>query len=200
MSTGNEVAGRVAFRCFDSGYAELSQANYLSFVNDALADLQAAGWVLPLEEDESLTQAASTFSYTVPATFAYISEVRMETSAAYDVAVPKWQWRLGYDGSNPVLVFDSRWWTPAGTKKIKLVGQQRFTAYETTTTVHTGVEAFVRERAVAYACAHLGSGSSALAKLRQRLAEFYWQTSETLLTHQPDQHKVVPGSKSVPTR
>ena len=199
MSTGNEVAGRVAFRCFDSGYAELSQANYLSFVNDALADLLAAGWVLPLEEDESLTQAAATYAYTIPATFAYISEVRME-GTAYDESVPKWQWRLGYNAGNPVLVFDSRWWTPVATKHIKLVGQQRLTAYGTTTTVHAGVEAFVRERAVAYACAHLASGSSALAKFRQRLAEFAWQTSESLLTHQPDQHKVVPGAKSVPTR
>lgn len=199
MSTGNEVAARVAFRCFDSGYAELSQANYLSFVNDAVADLLAAGWVLPLEEDESLTQATDTYSHTIPATFAYISEVRVEGSA-YDESVPKWQWRLGYDGANPVLVFDSRWWTPTDTKKIKLVGQQRLAAYTTTGTVHAGIEAFVRERAVAYACAHLASGSSALAKLRQRLAEFYWGTSESLLTHQPDQHKVVPGSKPVPTR
>jgi len=199
VSTGTEVAARVAFRCFDSAYAELTAVNYLSFLNDAVADLLVAGWVLPLEEDESLTQAAATYSYTIPATFAYVSEVRME-GGAYDESVPKWQWRLGYDGANPVLVFDSRWWTPVANKHIKIVGQQRLAAYAGGTTVHAGVEAFVRERAVSYACAHLASGTSALAKFRQRLAAFYWQTSETLLTHQPDQHKVVPGSKSVPTR
>lgn len=203
MATANEVAARVAFRCRDSAYAELaSQANYLSFINDALADLRSAGWVLPLEEDETTTLAATTFSYAVPATFVYILDVYQEgaTAGVYDDGIPRWKWRLGYDSAAAVIVFDSRRLTPTAVKKLKVVGQKRPPALAGGDTVEPGMEGFLRERGVAYAAGYLAEGTSEFARERQRTSELAWQASELILSHQPAEYRIAPGSKAVPGR
>lgn len=54
----------------------MTAAQYLTIINLAVDDLKAAGIVLPLEEDESITMSANTWFYEIPAGFAYLWQVR----------------------------------------------------------------------------------------------------------------------------
>lgn len=202
MTTGTALALRVSFLVHDAAQAECTAANALIFVNDALHDLDAAGCVLPLEEDESLSLSASTYAYSLPATFAYVSEVRIEgtTASVYDILVPKWQYRFGYDGAAAKVIFDPNWFTLTAAKKIKIIGQQRLSAITGAGTVTVGIESFLRERAAAYLAMHLTQGGSELAEQRQRFSEVAWNRSEVLLSHMSEEYRIVPGSKPVPGR
>jgi hypothetical protein len=201
MTTAADVGIRIAARCRDTS-TERTAAEYLAFLNDALADLRAAGWVLPLEEDETTSLSATTFSYTVPATFVYLQDVYMEgaTAGVYDDGIARWKWRLGTDGGVAVIVFDSRRLTPTASKKLKVVGQKRPPVLATGDTVEPCLEAFLRERGVAYAAANLAEGESEFARTRQRISELAWQASELILSHQPTEYRMAPGSRVIPGR
>lgn len=201
MASATAVAVRIAYRCRDGSQTELGAAGYLAFLNDALADLAAAGWLAELEEDESIPLAADTYRYDVPANFVYILDVYVEgASGIYDTPVPRWQWRLGYDGSKAAIFFDSRWFTIVAAKKLKFVGQKRQPAFTGAETVPPAMENFLRERGVAYAAAHLVEGVSDNAAARSRISELAWQASELILSHQPVEHRAYPGSRQVPGR
>jgi len=202
MTTGTNLALRVSFLVHDSAQAECIAADALKFVNDALHDLDAAGCVLPLEEDETLSLSVATYSYTIPTVFAYVSEVRIEgaTTGVYDVLVPKWQYRFGYDGAAAKIFFDPNWFTLTATKKIKIIGQQRLTELTGAVTVTVAIESFLRERASAYLAMHLAQGGSELSEARRRLHEVAWARSEVILSHMPEEYRIVPGSKPVPGR
>lgn len=202
MATATALALRIAYRCRDGSQTEALAATYLAFLNDALHDLNAAGWLIELEEDETVPLVATTYKYDLPATFVYIEDVYVEGTATgvYDEAVPRWKWRLGYDGAKAVIVFDSRRFTPTATKKLKFVGQQRQADFTGAETVPSGMEAFLRERGVAYAAAHLAEGGGELRNTRLRISELAWQASELLLSHQPEEHRIKPGSRHAPGR
>jgi hypothetical protein len=201
--TGNGLAARVAARVNDAAYAELLQASYLAYLNDAIQDLNIAGWVLPLEE-ATVTQAAATFEYAVPATFAYIKEIRLEdvtTASLYDQEVPYWGWMIAYTGTaTPKIRLNSLWFTPVVNKKILVVGQKRPTSLTAEGTVPSGLEAYLRERATAYAAAYLAAGISDLAQQRRDIADVALKSSETMTIEKPYEFRIEPGSRPVPGR
>lgn len=200
MSTATEVAARIAYRVHDSGQEEVNAAGYLSFLNDAVEDLSAAGWLLPLAEAE-VSQVASAYEFDVPASFAYISEVRLEgASGVYDQVVPYYAWSISLDSADPVVRIDSRRFTPVATKKYLVIGQKRPVAYAGGTSIESGLVGFLRERGVSYAAAYVAGGNSEYAAQRRELAEIAFRNSELMLQNTPEEFRIIPGSRPVPTR
>ncbi len=202
MTTATTLATRISFRVHDSGQEEISAANMLAFLNDAVEDLAGAGWVLPLSE-ATITQAASTYIYTVPASFVYIKEVRKEdatTASLYNELVPYWSWSLGQGASDAQLRLDSRWFTPTANKKLLVIGQKRIASYAGGDTIPAGCLAFIRERATSYAAAFVAGGVSEYAAQRRELAQIAFNISEQMLVNIPDEFRIAPGSKPVPGR
>ena len=203
MTTATEVADRIAYRIHDKDEAELTAADYLTFFNDAVEDLSAAGWVLPLTA-ATVAQVTSTYEYDVPATFAYIKEVRKESGAGtdiYDQPLAYWSWTLFLQAaSTPRFRVDSRWETPTTGEDYLVLGQQRVGAYSGGDTVEPGLIGFLRERGVAYAAAYLAGGVSEYAQQRRELAEIAFRNSDVMLQNMPEEFRVEPGSRPVPSR
>lgn len=200
MSTATQIAARIAYRVHDSGQEEVDAAGYLSFLNDAVEDLNAAGWLLPIAEAE-VAQTASTYEFNIPASFAYIKEVRLEgASGVYDQVIPYWAWDTTLADSTPVVRIDSRRVTPDATKKYLVIGQKRPAAYVGATTIESGLVGFLRERGVSYAAAYVAGGNSEYAAQRRELAEIAFRNSELMLQNTPEEFRVIPGSRPVPTR
>jgi len=199
--TGAEVAARVAARCRDSAYSEITAAKYLLFVNDAIADLVSAGWYTKLNEDETILLSAGTYAYTVTAGFISIYELRVENADGdYDTIIPRWQWRLGYDAGAAKIFLDSRYFTMAAGMNIKIVGQCRFAEWAVggAATADPPIISFLRERAVYYAATALMAGTSEIGSARARIAEQAWNLSEMLLMNTPYECRILPGSSLVP--
>lgn len=205
MSTGNDIADRVAMRLRDSGNDSLTQAEYFGFVQDAYDDLMASGWLDVCEEDESTLMAADTYEYDVPANFAFVAELREQDSTSpttYGTVVPDFHYRIALDADgDPEFIFERGLWSPHAGYYIKVIGQKRPTKPTVgTTSLTAGYEPFLRERAISYAGVHLAQGSSSLSKWRERVAEICWARSETYLGRHPMEFRVRPGSKYVPGR
>ena len=205
MAGADDLRTAVALRIHDASKAELSDANLIIVANMAVDDLTVEGIVLPLAEDESLEFAADTYAYSVPATFAYIKELREETaisSGLYPQVIHPTLWRLTIEtGTTPIIQFDSTEYDlPAATINLKVVGQQRVAQLSGSDTVPPGLEAFIRERSVAYAADILAGGVSELSVWRRGAAEQAWARSLDILRRIPREFRPWPDSRRVPER
>lgn len=204
MAQFDTMVTGVALRCHDTG-TELSSTNYGVLINQAVDDLAAEGIVLPLAEDESLAFAATTWAYSVPATFAYIKELREESAVGggkYPNVIHPSLWRLTIEtGTTPIIQFDTTEYTlPTATTKLKVIGQQRVAQLTGTDTVPPALASFIRERTIAYAANILGSSTSGLSAWRQALAEQCWVRSLDILRRLPREYRPLPDAKRVPER
>lgn len=204
MSTFANIKTAIALRCHDTG-TELSDTNYGLLVNQAVDDLAAEGIVLPLAEDESLAFAATTWAYSVPASFAYIKELREENAVGggkYPNVIHPTLWRLTIEtATTPIIQFDTTEYTlPTATIKLKVIGQKRVPQLAGTEVAPPGLESFIRERALSYACDILAGSSSQLSAWRRGLAEQSWGRSLDMLRRFPRQYRPWPDSQCVPER
>ena len=200
----SDLQDEVALHTHDIGKAEISAANLLVFINSAARDARNSGWLERLEDDESLEAAASTWEYDVPADFAYVEKLYIEETEentdVYTNRIPEAHWEIRLNGSDPVFVFSSLQYLPAG-KNIKVVGQKRPTIYTTAgQTIDLGMESFLRERVLFFAFRYLGAGLSELARWRQSMATTSWQLSEAFLRRHPQEFRALPSSQEVPGR
>lgn len=199
----SELYGDIALRIHDVGNAEVSTAQMISFINMAVRDARNAGWLLDLEEDESLTQSATTYSFTVPANFAYIHRVLSETVGlgTYDYEITRNQWRLGLDGGNPTIFLYEPWYVSDPGAKIKLIGQKRPTLYTTgAETVDAFLEPYLLEKATYRAGIFCAYGESEYAATRRDAALLALRESETILSRSPQVFRMKPNSVHVPGR
>ena len=156
MTTLVQLKKRIAFLAMDPTMEVTPDDQYGEFINDAVRDLTMHGWLLPIDEDTSLTMAANTYEYAVPANFAYVYCIYEESDsspATYDDPVPFHQWRMGEKATaTPTFILDSNLWYPRTGKKFLVVGQKRPSTYSSdSTTIEPLFEAFLRERAASYA-------------------------------------------------
>jgi len=205
MATATALALRVSYRVHDRTQAELSAADMLTFLNDAVDDLVAADWLEPLAEDETTTMATDTYEYDVPASFAFIRMILQEdenTAGLYQYVIPRHQYRIALDAAgDPEFHFIKDLWVPVANKKIKVVGQKRPTQGLTgASTIVAGMESFIRERATHYAAGYLAAGTGELAAHRKQLAEVAYRNSEKMLSYHPQEFRIRPDSINVPGR
>jgi hypothetical protein len=199
----SELKIDISLRIHDVGAVEISTAQLLLFINMAVRDLRNAVVLLPLEEDESLTEAATVYTFTVPANFAYVSRLLRQNTATltYDYEIDRSSWRLALDGGVPALVFDETRYIPDAGAHIKIIGQKRPSIYAADgDTVETFLESLLRERACYYALQFLAAGRSEYAQWRQQEAMLARQEYERLLSMAPQELRMQPNSRYVPTR
>lgn len=203
MTLVSALQANMGLRLHDVAAAEVSASQQITFLNMAVDDIKSAGWLIYLEEDESLVEVANTYSFAVPADFAYINKIlRQNTSTStYDYDLDVESWRLGLDGSAPTLFFDERRYQPSPGAKLKIVGQKRPTTYVLATeTVDTGMESVLREGALYYAFQFVAAGRSEYASWRQVETQLAYARFQQLLSYAPQQFRQKPNSRYVPSR
>lgn len=180
------------------------------FINDAVQDAKNSGWLITLEDDESVEFAANTYEYSVPANFAYVKELRVEnpntTPVTWDELIPKHFWEIRLDGGSATFFFHRGFPLPSG-KKLKVIGQERPTIYSSgatgmAETVDEGIESFLRERATAFSLRFQATGNPSLEvdRTRLQLAAAAMQQSELMLARNPQEHRVDISAEHVPNR
>lgn len=179
-------------------------------LNDAAQDAKNSGWLIVLEDDESLEFAANTYEYNVPASFAYVSELRVENTATststWDEVVPDHFWDIRLDSSVPKFFIHRGFALPVG-KAMKVIGQQRPTIYSSGTTglaetIDPGFESFLRDRALAFALGYQATANPTLEIDRTRMAlmDRAMVRSEAMLARHPQENRVNPSAVYVPSR
>jgi len=215
-TTMGNLKRHIAANIHDPQFISVGEGLIEGFIQDAYDDIKLTGWLLPVEEDESITLVADTYSYPVPANFAYIYMILEEdyaTPGQYDYAIPDNAWRPAYDGGVPVIMFNSLVWGPTAGKKIKIVGQQRPTVpLVDATAIEDGFVSFIRMRTEAYALLYLAAvpveestpelleKRIAIANVRTNTANSLFALSERAVAHHPAEYRVKPSSRHIPTR
>ncbi len=200
--TVDELRDEMAHHLQDPAHLLINRQQLLEFINSAAWDAATNDWLLPLDS-EALETAASTYEYAVPTGFLYIHEIWLESAVAdqYDQRIIRNQWRLLLVGSTATLVFDSDLWTITASRNLKLVGHQRpTTEYTTSSNIDTGLESFIRERAISYGARNLARTSSQNAQQYAQLAQQAWEMSNELLEKRPEQYQLHFRSRLVPGR
>lgn len=193
-----------ALMVHDPSYNELSQAQWLTLVRSAAQDARSSGWMIPIEDSESITCVGNTFEYDIPTGFAYIDGLLIEEtitgSSVYVRPVPNSHWEPRLNGGVAVFSFNTITELTVG-KHIKVIGQARPSIYvNADQNIDAGMESFIRERALYFAFRYLGAGRSELAGYRQQMAQQAWTTSELFLKRHPQEFRVHPSAKEVPGR
>lgn len=190
---------------------EVSIAQFQTFINAAVRDATRAGQLITLEDDESITFEANTYEYNVPATFAYVSELRVEndvtTPSTWDEQVPDHFWDIRLDDSVPKFFLHRGFAIPTSSKAMKVIGQKRPTIYSSgatglAETVDPDFEAFLRERAIGFAMRFQATGNPTLEIDQKQfaLADRAMAYSERMLASHPYENRVNPNGRHVPGR
>lgn len=200
----SDLATELALHAHDPNNAELSAANWLSFIASAARDARSSGWLIYIEDDETTTVAASDYQYSVPSTFAYVNKLLLEETidgnSVYVQEIPRSHWEIRYDGSAAVFEFNTLTSLTVG-KKIKVIGQKRPTIYTAQSdTIDVGMESFLRERALYFGFRYLAAGRSEYAQWRQTMSQQCWVTSEDFLRRHPQEFRMMPSATVVPGR
>lgn len=200
MPTIQELQDGIALRARDTAQAEISSANIIKLINDAARDAASRGWIIPLSNNTSLTYTTGVHEYSVPATFAWVRDLLDD-----GVQINRWNWDLSFISSTPKIVFQgeasdiriatSSVITVVGFKKPK----EDYSALGDT--VDAGMEAFLRDRALAYVYDFLSAGGSELDTMRERSRERAYRDSENMLQNRQEiEDRLVPLLRQVPGR
>lgn len=210
MATVQNLVDSIAGRLRPWDGVEMSIGQLQNFVNDAVYDARNSGWLIILEDDESLTFANDTWEYEIPASFAYIHQLRIEddstTPSTWDEPVPRHFWDIRLDGAVPKFFFSKQFPLPVD-KALKVIGQKRPTIYSSgatgmAQTVDPGFESFLRERAVFFAMGFMTTGNPQLVgdPKQLQIAGQSFALSEAFLARHPQENRVFPNSIYVPSR
>jgi hypothetical protein len=210
MATVLDLVDSIKGQLRDSDLVEVTITQLQGFINDAAQDAKNSGWLIVLEDDESLTWTANTYAYSVPASFAYVSELRVENTATspstWDEVVPDHFWEIRLDSSVPKF-FISRGFPIPNAKLMKVIGQERPTIYSSgatglAETVDLGFESFLRDRALALALGFQATANPTLEIDRTRIAlmDRAMGRSEAMLARHPQENRVNPSAVYVPSR
>ncbi len=197
MSTILDIQNGIALRARDSGLAEITSAQIILLINDAARDAASRGWLIPLSDNTSLTYVTATYNYTVPASFAYIRDLLDDGDE-----IPRHYWQMRLISSNPTIVFfgEAADILITTASVLTVVGYQKPTSTYSATgdTVDAGMEAFLRDRALAYVLDFMSAGTSELDTLRASTRERVFRDSEILLQNrQQEEERLVPTLRQV---
>lgn len=196
-----DLAQSCALHVRDEGFNELSKSNWTRFIGDAGIDARDSGWFLPMSDDTSITVTAQTYNYAVPAGFAYVDAILLgETINDTDIflrEVPANHWDIRLRDGVPNFELNTVTEMITG-KPLKVIGQKRPGIYTTQAdTLDSGMESFLRERALYFGFRFLGAGVSELSRWRQIMAQQAWATSEAFLKRHPQEFRMRPNAREV---
>jgi hypothetical protein len=196
MSTVTNLVTSISEVIRDPGLAEITQAQIITFLNDAAQDASGQGWLIWLADNTSLSFGVGDFDYSVPTSFAYIKDLESPTSV-----IARHYWDLRLVSSTPTILFNSFFTIPTGT--LKVTGYRRPTTTYTSgsDTIDVGMESFLRERAASLALEMMSAGLSELDRLRSTQAERRFRNSEMALERRVKFiERLVPTLRLVPGR
>jgi hypothetical protein len=200
----NTMRNDCALMLHDPSFNEISQTQWLAFFRSAAQDARSAGWLLAYEDDESITVDATSYEYTIPQPFAYVEKLLISShlngATVYLEELPRPHYEIRLNGNVPVFAFNTITQLVIA-ESIKVVGQKRPTLYtDAAQEIDSGMESFIRERALYFAFRFTGAGSSELATFRRSMATQCWQTSELYLHRHPQEFRQRPSAQEVPGR
>lgn len=202
MVTATALGLQVSRRINDISQVAVTAAGILDFVNMAIDDLAAAGWLQPMNEDVSLIALTDTFDYAVPAGFAYVRKLmQADSDGSYPLSrtIPDFAWEMGMVSGVAKFHFAPELADLIDGLAIKVVGQKRPTGnLAGGASIVSGMEAFIRERAAAYAAEFLAAGDSELSQRRAKLSDSCWAKSQAMLGQHPQEFRVKINSRVVP--
>lgn len=196
-----ELREELSLHAHDPSFNEITKSQWMLFMRSASFDARNAGWLVHLENDESITLSSTAWEYEVPDGFSYISKIYLQETVndtdVYVFEIPRSHWEPRLNGSTPVISFVTRNLLETD-KKIKIVGQGRPNLLVSENdTIDLGMESFIRERTLYFAFRYLGAGLSELARWRQQMSQQAWQSSELFLQQHPQEFRVEPDSRLV---
>ena len=197
-----ELRDQCALMVRDRSYREIDKEEWLLFFQSASLDARNGGWLVHVEDDETITLVNGTWDYEIPAPFVYITDIYLETR---DSGVSRYlhrldMWKPRLDGGRPIISFFHDWHLDPG-RKIKIVGQAKPKIYvDENESIDRGMESFLRERALYFAFTYLGADMSEFARWRQQMAMQRWQSSEAALMRRSPENRQMPNSILVPGR
>lgn len=172
------------------------------FINDGVLEARNSGWLLPLEDDESIAFVANTYEYDVPATFAYVYKLLVEnnttTPSTWNEEIGQHLWEIRVDSGVPTFFFNRGFVLPIG-RALKVVGQKRptiFTAFSDE--IPIGMESFLRARALAYSLGYVTA--TVQDPLRLNMYSQHRRDAELLLARHPREFRVRVSSTYVEGR
>jgi len=149
MATVNQLLTAAAEKLGDPFMESVKLDSWLRCLNEAANDAKNADWLIKVD-DATISYVADTFEYTVPATFAYILEVRTEDGGDLTV-VPYSHWTLR-DGDTPVIRFSEELYANTNvTLSVQGYKRPTVTYAAMTETVDLNLESFLRERTLSLA-------------------------------------------------
>lgn len=192
MGTVQGVFDSVEIHIRDSDNDEVSEAQLLILLNDAVNDAGNSGWMIPIE-DAAITVVEGAVA--VPASFVFIKDIRITATA---IEVARHYWRIEVVGGSSSFVFEPSV-RPTGAATV--YGWRRPTVYSAVgDTLDPSLESFLRDRMAAYALGFMAAGGSELDRTRLQSRELKMRDSEALLERKPQQYKVLPLARYVPER
>lgn len=185
----------------DVNQGEYTTAQLLLLLQSAAWDFRDGGWLLRMEDDESIVVVANTPEYDVPADFAYVQDLYLErtlgNSSDFSTQIPRGHWDIRLNDNGPQFVFYTQSFLDVG-KNVKIVGQKRPTIYtDLNQDVDVGMIVRLRERVKFYARMGMAPGNSELARMRYTTAVTERQLERP---YPPKTFRQLPGAKPVPGR
>lgn len=184
----------------------------MTYINSATRDARNAGWLIHMEDDESLTALQNTWEYAVPATFAYVHEIKVENNttspSTWDEVIPEGYWDISINGGVPYFFFITPFMLPVGLK-FKVIGQRRPTIYAAVgETIDAGMESLLREWAIVYSLGFIrstakdiwGEPDEGIDGQRFAIWDRRRRTAELMLRQHPQEFRVRPDSHLVKGR
>lgn len=170
--------------------------------------------MLVTAKDESSTQEKLTvlrgyFSTTAASHDNASSILRPLADTTFDAIIPRAYWRIKIQsggrttttaarGSRPQFILNADYFDPVPGTPIQTVGQRRPTVYSAETdTLDAGMESFLRERTLVFACRFTSLGGSAIAAMRRAIGQEALALSEQFLRLHPQEFRVAPSSTRV---
>jgi len=186
----NELRESLAQHVHDLGMEQVNARQLLIFINDAARDASQRGWLIPLEEDESIVLASGTYDYDLPADFFIVVELQEEgeTGGTFDVIILPHEWRLVLDTDIAKIRFDKRFSNIiTDGRALKVLGYHRPSSYveaDPAPDVDAGIESFLRERATSYAARYLAHIAPEQAQNYDALFNSAYTTSQDIIATQ----------------
>jgi len=179
------LSHRISTHLTDPAQRLVNTAQLLDIIKDAAEDASNGGWLIELEDNESLTFTTGTYEYAVPASFYFLSDLYYESTVAgvYTGIVLPHEWRLATNGAVPVIRFDKDYESIPTGRKLRVIGWRRPTTdYDADgDTIDAGMEAFLRERSLSYSARYLARDGSQFARQNEQLFQDAFGVSDKML-------------------
>ncbi len=197
MATAQDLINTIEVQIRDYDNTELTEDRLLILLNAAALEAGSLGWVYPLN-DAAVTLPTGDGSVAVPASVAWIDELRLDSG---DAIVPRHYWKVRFASGDAVIKMEDGWENKFTPGAATTIGWKRLKSdYALGDTIEAGLESFLTERTSSKALMVMTAGGSELDRARSQQSEIKMRDSQAFLENIPNQYRILPSSRFVPGR